>query len=375
MNKIWIAFLISLGLLSASCSEKTNTKKEDGNGLDRTSFLTFYADSIILPSYQNFNSDFQLMRQSADLFIANPNETNLTNFRNNWASAYLSWQSVELFDFGPAEKITLRNFYNIYPADTNGIHANILNPSNTLETPVSYAQQGFPALDYLLNGVGSNQTEILNFYTNADQGSKRTAYIKRLIDKMDLLLSEVITDWNGNYKNTFISKTGLDIGSSTSLMVNGLVLHYERFIRTGKFGIPSGVVSNGILAPNKVEAFYKKDISKSLAQASHLAYINYFNGKSFGSNQEGSSLKTYLDALNAKDNVSGKNLSTLINEQFAIVEAKLNLLNPNLSEEVTNNNSKMIDVATEMQAVVRMLKVDMSSAMSITITYTDNDGD
>ncbi|MCF8255499.1 MAG: imelysin family protein [Bacteroidia bacterium] len=375
MNKIWIAFLTSFGLLSASCSEKTNTKKDDGNGLDRTSFLTFYADSIIRPSYQNFNSDFQLMRQSAELFIANPNETNLTNFRNNWASAYLSWQSVELFDFGPAEKITLRNFYNIYPADTNGIHANILNPSNTLETPVSYAQQGFPALDYLLNGVGSNQTEILNFYTNADQGSKRTAYIKRLIDKMDLLLSEVITDWNGNYKNTFISQTGLDIGSSTSLMVNGLVLHYERFIRTGKFGIPSGVVSNGILAPNKVEAFYKKDISKSLAQASHLAYINYFNGKSFGSNQEGSSLKTYLDALNAKDNVSGKNLSTLINEQFAIVEAKLNLLNPNLSEEVTNNNSKMIDVATEMQAVVRMLKVDMSSAMSITITYTDNDGD
>ncbi|WP_449437648.1 hypothetical protein [Pedobacter steynii] len=39
------------------------------------------------------------------------------------------------------------------------------------------------------------------------------------------------------------------------------------------------------------------------------------------------------------------------------------------------NNQKMIDVYTEMQKSVRMLKVDMTSAMSITITYTDNDGD
>jgi hypothetical protein len=28
-----------------------------------------------------------------------------------------------------------------------------------------------------------------------------------------------------------------------------------------------------------------------------------------------------------------------------------------------------------MQAATRMLKVDMTSAMSITITFTDNDGD
>jgi hypothetical protein len=32
-------------------------------------------------------------------------------------------------------------------------------------------------------------------------------------------------------------------------------------------------------------------------------------------------------------------------------------------------------VYTEMQNVIKMLKVDMTSAMSITITYTDNDGD
>jgi len=50
-------------------------------------------------------------------------------------------------------------------------------------------------------------------------------------------------------------------------------------------------------------------------------------------------------------------------------------LPPNLYEEILSNNQSMIAVFTEMQKVVRMLKVDMTSAMSITITYTDNDGD
>jgi hypothetical protein len=35
----------------------------------------------------------------------------------------------------------------------------------------------------------------------------------------------------------------------------------------------------------------------------------------------------------------------------------------------------MADTYAAMQKLVRMLKVDMTSAMSITITYTDNDGD
>jgi len=192
---------------------------------------------------------------------------------------------------------------------------------------------------------------------------------------MESLLGKVIGDWKGEYLNTFVSKTGLDIGSSTSLMVNGLVLHYERYIRSGKFGIPSGAMANGISAPEKVEAFYKKDISKSLAETAHKAYADFFNGRHAITGQAGPGLRSYLDALGAKDSGTGKSLSESINTQFQAAAAKVDVLKPNLYEEVRTNNQAMKDTYTEMQKAVRMLKVDMSSAMSITITYTDNDGD
>ena len=51
------------------------------------------------------------------------------------------------------------------------------------------------------------------------------------------------------------------------------------------------------------------------------------------------------------------------------------MLGSNFYDEVQNSNQKMIDAYGALQLVVGFLKVDMTSAMSITITYTDNDGD
>lgn len=376
-KKSYLLCLIT-GLLwacSSSNSPDPNPTTPVDQGKDRTALLTNLADNIIIPSYVNFKVKFDQMKSKSDAFTAKPSLTSLNEFRTAWTEAYIEWQKVELFDFGPAEKQTLRSFYNIYPASETGIASNIADPNANLEIPASYAQQGFPALDYLINGVGNNDTAILAYYTTSTDATKRLAYINRLTARMETLLGKVISDWNGTYRETFITKTGLDISSSTSLMVNGIVLHYERYIRSGKFGIPSGAMMNGVVVAEKVEAFYKKDISKTLAKTAHQAFVDFFNGKSVKTGTEGSSFKTYLNALGAKDSSTGKSLAELINIQFEVNKAKIDALKSNFYEEVKTNNQAMKDVYTEMQKAVRMLKVDMTSAMSITITYTDNDGD
>lgn len=369
--------IVLTGLIWACGSNGTGTDEptpqEDGK--DRKAILIHLADHIIIPSYANFKVKLDAMLIKSDAFTSQPTTANLQAFRSAWIEAYIEWQKVELFDFGPAEKQTIRNFFNIYPANEIGIQSNIADPASNLEVPASYAQQGFPALDFLINGVAKTDEEIVAYYLTPVEGAKRTAYIKRLTTRMNSLLDKVINEWNTTYRETYVSKTGLDISSSTSLMINGFVLHYERFIRSGKFGIPSGAMLNGVVAPEKVEAFYKKDISLVLAKTAHQAYADFFNGKAVKTSLEGPSIKTYLDALKAKDSATGKNLSEIINAQLETTKLKLDLLKPNLYEEVKTNNQAMVTVYTEMQKTVRLLKVDMTSAMSITITYTDNDGD
>lgn len=374
MKKYFALLLTLLFLGCSSGSDKPDPEPVD-QGKDRSVMLKALAENVIVPSYDQFKTKFDLMTAKSKAFTAKPDAQTLAEFRSAWADAYVAWERVELFDFGPAEKQTIRNFFNIYPASEAGIAANIADPASSLEVPASYPTQGFPALDYLINGLGTGDTAILAQYTTDKDAAKRLAYITRVITRMESLLGKVIGDWKGEYLNTFISKTGLDIGSSTSLMVNAVVLHYERYIRSGKFGIPSGAMANGIPAPEKVEAFYAKDISKTLAQAAHKAYVDFFNGKHAVTGAAGQGLKSYLDALGAKDSGTGKSLSETINTQFQTATTKLDALKPNLYEEVKTNNQAMKDTYTEMQKAVRMLKVDMTSAMSITITYTDNDGD
>ena len=375
--KFYKLVLIGIVVCFWGCSGNGSDPSPADNSKDRQEMLIHWADNIVIPSYDNFKAKFDLMDAAAEAFATSPTTESLTAFRSAWVDAYAEWQKVELFEFGPADRYTLRNFFNIYPADVAGIEAYILDPLANMEVPNSYPRQGFPALDYLINGVASDDPGIIEYYTTGDDAPERVAYVGKLVDRMNTLINNVITEWKGSYKDTFTSSTGLDIGSSTGIVVNAYVLNYERYVRSGKFGIPAGIVAgvSGTAYPDKVEAFYKKDISKLLAENAQGATVDFFNGVNVTTEAEGPSFKSYLDALGAKDSSTGTLLSEIINDQFSLIDSKLDPLSPNFFEQIQDNNQAMKDVYTEMQKAVRLLKVDMTSAMSVTITYTDNDGD
>lgn len=379
LKVLGLLLVITLLILS-SCKKK---KKEDPGpdddliaGFDRKALLTHTADEIILPSYVNFIKELDTMTSYSNAFTASPSLTTLSDFRQAWLEAYIEWQKVELFSVGPAANYGLRYYMNIYPASQSGIASNINNTSSNLEVPAAYPTQGFPAFDYLLNGLGANDTDILIYYTTDPDASARLAYITRLMNQMSTKMTTIYSLWTtGGYRDEFISKSGMDMSSSLPLLVNGYVHNYESYIRSGKFGLPSGAMLGGTPTPSLVEALYKKDISYTLAVTAHNASIGLFNGKSVITGMEGPSLKTYLNAVQATDSQTDEVLTTAINTQFGVVDQKMSLLSENFNQEVQNNNQKMVDVYTELQNCVRLLKVDMTSALSITITYVDNDGD
>jgi predicted lipoprotein len=376
-TSIYCLLLFCVSAFMSGCGGDDREASTEDNAKDRQEILAHWADNIIKPGYANFKSKLDAMSIKAEIFTAGPTTETLTGFRQSWKETYIEWQKVELFEFGPADKYTMRNFFNIYPTDIAGISASINDPAISLDVPSSYARQGFPALDYLLNGTGNTEAEVLAYFTHATEGTKRLAYVTKLVSRMNTILTNVVTEWNGSYRDTFIAKTGLDIGSSMGLVVNAYVLNYERYIRSGKFGIPAGalVAGGGTVQPEKVEAYYQSDISLSLAQTANQASRDFFNGKNPLTGEEGPSFKTYLNALEAKDASTGTLLSSLIDSQFALAQTEMGQLSEDFALEAQSNTQGMLDVFNAMQGVVRMLKVDMTSAMSITITYTDNDGD
>lgn len=366
----------SIILVLGSCGNKDkSTTVPEGNPLDREAMLKNVADNIVLPANAKFEVTLNNMISKSDAFRNDPTTATLTAYRTAWEEAYIEWQKIGIFDFGPAADVALNSYMNVYPANVSKINANILSGNTNLEVFESYPAQGFPAIDYLINGSADTDDDIVALYVTSEDADKRKEYLLKLNNQMYAKFQAVNMAWKEDYRNKFVSSTGTGLNGSTSLMMNGVIFYYERFIRSGKFGIPSGAMVNGSVLPASVEAYYKKDIGKTLAQTAQQAFVDYFNGKSVTTGVEGPSLKTYLNALDAKDAATQVLLSETINTQFAVVDTKLNVLTENLSNEVSTNNTAMIAVYNEMQKAVRMLKVDMTSALSVTITYTDNDGD
>jgi hypothetical protein len=373
-----IIFLCCIAIVATivSCKPGKHEVPQTGNDLDRSLMLVNIADNIILPGYANFDLKLSDMILKSDAFRNSPSITTLAAYRAAWAEAYIEWQKVALFDFGPATDNTINSFLNVFPTNMRTINANISAGDASLETFSSYPAQGFPALDYLINGIAATDGDIVAMYDTDVDADKRKAYLLQLTNQMRRKFDIVHNAWNGSYRNTFVASTGTGLYSSTSIMVNGISHYYERYLRSGKFGIPSGAMVGGTPIQTAVEAYYKKDIGQTLAETAHTAFVNYFNGKDIQTGVAGSSLFSYLNALDAKDKTTNVLISTEINTQFNVVKDKLTLLSSeDLSNEVSTQNPNMVAVYSQMQLTTRMLKVDMCSAMSITITYTDNDGD
>ena len=371
MKKIHL--ILGFVIVLAACSSGENGSNASSDNFDRTALLTNWANNIIVPSYENYQAKVTILVTNTTAFNTNPSELNLVNLRSSWYEAYKAYQKVTAFYLGKAMDINLKEATNTYPTDVVGIETNISSGTYNLELLSQFPRQGFPALDYLINGLGTSDAAIITFYTTNSNAVNYKQYLLTVTNKLKSNIDLVATDWNSGYASTYITSNGTAVSSSVNKTTNLFVKNLEKDIRTGKIGIPSGLFSSGTLFPEKVEAFYKKDISKELLNIAIQAQQDFFNGKHFNSETTGPSLKSYLDYVNAVRN--GQNLSAIINNQFAVIFTAQATLNANFSEQVATDNTKMIAAYDALQQNVIYTKLDMMQALNITIDYVDGDGD
>ncbi len=360
-----IVYSLTLALAIACSSSSDDSGDDTNKSYDRKAMLTNIAENIILPAYGDYYSATSNLKAATTLFATTTNEVNLETLRDKWQDAYLAWQTVSMFEIGKAEELKLRNWTNIYPTNVANINTNITDLGYNLELPSTNSQQGFPALDYLLFGTGASTTEIVAYFSTTPNA---VTYLTELTTKLDNQAATVLTDWTVTYKTTFIENSGSSASSSTDKLVNDYIFYYEKFLRSGKIGFPSGALS-GTKSASDVEAFYKKDISKLLFNKALDAAQNFFEGKHHSGSGSGESLKAYLVALDRSD------IATKIVLQFEAIRIQANLLDDNFSLQVETDNSVMLKTRDELQKNTVYFKTDMLSALNIAIDYVDNDGD
>lgn len=395
MNTRFLKFfyIISALLIIQSCKKSGCTDpdalnynidaQKDDNGClyedyDKLSLLTNLADNYIIPSLDAYKSRIITLNIHVDSFIENPSISNLTLLRTNWEEALLSWQDVGFLDFGPSEYILLRKQTNTFPIDTTELNNFITIADWNLEYTSSYDSKGLQALDYLLFKPGHTESELITYFQNNTNAKN---YLKALAEDLNQNISYVTNQWV-SYREDFINDFEVtqsnfstnSQGSSISNIINALCLHYEFYVRRGKVGLPLGVFNgfSQLELPELVECYYSGKSTQNLVRSIN-SLRKYVTGSSYLNNDNGLGLDDYMDFVNAEQN--SQQLSTVIDNQFLTILDELNNINGPLSEEIINNKSQITQTYQELQQLVPYIKVDMTSALGVLITYQDNDGD
>jgi predicted lipoprotein len=349
------AFVLVSLMVFTNCKDKTNTTTTT---FDKGPIMVNLADNYIIPAYDSLQLKTTLLQAKWDQFLGNMTSVMLSEVQLAWMDANRSFQTVKLFDFGPALNVGLGGALGTFPADTAQIQLNISNGSYDLLTAENIDAIGFDALDYLFF-----RPDALNTIANSI-GTQN--YISALLTKMNNEINSVVSAWNSGYRTTFVAGVGTSSTSPFALLVNSLCKDFE-LAKTTKLGIPIGMQSLGIIQPHYLEA-RRSGMGQTLLIENMQAVKNVFQGIGIdGTNGQG-----FDDYLNA---IEKSTLSTTITNRFDYLITAPMSWSGGIEGMINSENQTLIDYYNYIQGTVVYLKTDMSSAFGVLITYQDNDGD
>ena len=372
MTKLFPFILPFIVLTISACQKNKDKNNCDLEELfDRQEMVSHLTTQYIIPAYDDYFVKTKILKNTVHSFTQNPTTDGLMACRISWQNVALSWQNVAFLEFGPAENIGLRSQTNIYPIDTAQINNNINIGQYNLALPANYTAKGIQALDYLLHLPNKTHQDIVAYYISS---TNATDYLTEVASDLYTNASSVNTEWE-SYSSSFINNTSDNAqGSATSNMVNALSAHFETFVRKGKVGIPVGIFNgfSQMPMPKHSEALYS-NFSNPLLLAQMLALQNFINGYTYLKSENGLGFDDYMDYVAAKK--ESENLSTAINSQINSIVQGIEALTTTMSIAVTTESDKTKTLYVDMQKLVPLLKVDLTSALGVLVTYQDNDGD
>jgi len=396
----------SLVLACMSCDDKKITiATNPGQGaqtgtsslktpFSRMGLLKNWVNNIITPAYLDFKKQLTVLKKAENNFVNTSSEENLVLLQKALLETQKKWQHVAMFEFGKAEELKYRTYMNSYPLDFKTSKDNSEEDDDTIKTNLDEKnlkideinfkiedradEQGLPAVDYLINGQGTSNEGIIDFYTTNSRSANYKKYLTKVVDRMVNLTNEVVIDWQKNADSIILKTEASDTGSFEKL-INDYLNYFEQGFREAKIATPSGK-RDGVKFIRAVESFYSSKNSKILFLESYKALKNFYEGNAYSDNSKrGHSIKSYLEFLNQtvwdEDSRRQLNIIELVDEKYKAIDKSVTLLNEDFTEQIKTDNSKMKDTFNALQSYVILTKLNIFQLLNVTVDFVDGDGD
>lgn len=349
---IFVAFLT----LIFSCGSDGESSQPSSFNVEklRSEFIT----QIETPAINAFSQSANSLNTAIVSFTENPSEEKLASLKTKWKGTATSFSAVEILNLGEVKTTLIMSAFYTWGANETAIEDFVAGTgeiSSTALNSISTNQRGLAAVEYLLFEKSASET-ITDF-----SNKRRKEYLKALGENLVQKATTLTTSWV-NYRNTFISNNATGINGGLNMIINQMNALLED-VRRFKIGEPAGLERT--TTPNATLLQAEKS-AYSLALI--LANINSVKRSYF---ETENSIDNYVAYITKSDK-----LNTKVQEKFTEIDNAIKALaSTSLKNEITTKPTEVKKLYEAIKALIVLIKTDVASALSVTVTFTDNDGD
>lgn len=351
---IFLAGLLVAGLRSA------DTARSKERGFTKSAMLEELARQVIVPAYSNFAVRCRDLNAATDALNETPNAATLDQAQAAWSNAMLAWRPAQVVRSGPLLDQDILSRIHFWPIRRQSVEKVLRDTRPINETYV--AELGAPAvglcaLEFLLFDLkGGDDTVLASF--NGSQAERRKVYLHALTTDLVRQAERVVNEWTKatGYEEKFIS-SGQE---SVNLVVNDLLQAVE-VATEERLKYALDLHENKLLKPEFIQGAAAGISQRSVSEVIRGAQRLYLGNGGFG-------LVSQLRQIQSP-------VVTRIEAQFGTALKSLNALGAPLEKALLSDRTAVSRAYDECKKLEVMLKVEMASALGVTLTFNSTDGD
>lgn len=360
-----ICLLLLLFLLFGGCK-----REKPGSAYDVVSSLQPIARQVIVPRHQEFQRETVAFSQQADQYLQQPDSQQLLVLREAFLDLYVKYSACEPFIFGEIKSLFVHNRMAKWPCDTDQIEQSIASPDSIHAgyiATLGSTSRGLASLEYLLYAKAADSTHLS--FTRGVGSMRRRGFLAAIAADLEQKATQLADFWgnSGTYAERWVNSTETGTQAPMALFANSLIAMTQN-IAQKKIGGPLGKFDMNPPRTDELQAHYSRH-SLALIKKNVETLKVAFDGV-----DQASGINAALDALEAK--YGEQKLSEAISERFLQVQSELGkLAGTSLYLVIENEPQRLEALYAACRELLVMMKADLVSALSITLTVSDNDGD
>jgi predicted lipoprotein len=210
---------------------------------------------------------------------------------------------------------------------------------------------GLGGMEYLLyDDIGSK-----NSFTLLQEDTYRVDCLLAIREENLRQINLLINFCKQSYKTTFEGYKSSSCLENTHCLTFNQLINIIDIIRVTKIGKPAGLEKSPNINLDNLEAFRSRSSLEEVQNARTLSSVNF---------------------ANIVDEISDSlEISIAIEQSFTTVFNNIDATDSDFNTAISNGNQSIQNLHTSILTLLKYFSVDVASALSLTVTFTDNDSD